>query len=265
MSSAWNWLFLKWHHIFMCVGSKRKSLSETNPASTPNAMSETSLKLLIADSQPIFINGLQQAIDSNSIGLTFEIISVVHTASELLKAIEVVTPDLLLLDINLPDMDGLELLQTMKESSFSARILVMSIYEEPKVLKTLFRCGVDGYVLKRCQPEELVQAIQTVMIGETYVAQGLSLTNVSGLNSRMIKDGRLCDSFEQKFAKRYQLTHRELEVLKLIGQAKSNKEIGGDLYISDQTVSVHRKNIMRKTGVNNTANLIRLVYEYNLV
>lgn len=228
-------------------------------------MSEMPLRILIADAQPIFIKGLLQIFEAHQNSLPTQIVGTANSASELFRLMPERKPEIVILDLNLPDLDGLDLLATWKEKQYECLSMVMSIYEDPKVIKSVFRYGVDGYMLKRCQPHEIVTAIKNLMMGERYLGVGLSLTNGSGLHSRMIKDGKICHSFEQKFVMKYKLTHREMEILKLIGMAKTNKEIGQELFISDQTVSVHRKNIMRKLNVSSTAALIRMVYEYSLV
>ncbi len=228
-------------------------------------MSEIPLRILIADAQPIFVKGLLQIFEAHQKSLPTQIVGTAYSANELFKLMPERKPEIVVLDLNLPDLDGLDLLAAWKEKHYECLSLVLSIYEDSKVIKSVFRYGVDGYMLKRCQTHEIILAIRSLMMGERYLGVGLSLTNGSGLHSRMIKDGKICQSFEQKFIMKYKLTHREMEILKLIGMAKTNKEIGRELYISDQTVSVHRKNIMRKLNVSSTASLIRMVYEYSLV
>lgn len=228
-------------------------------------MSEIPLRILIADAQPIFVKGLLQIFEAYQKTLPTQIVGTAHTASELFRLMPERKPEIVVMDLNFPDLDGLDLLSAWNEKKYESLSLVVSIYDDAKVIKSVFRFGVDGYMLKRCQPNEIITAIKNLMMGERYLGVGLSLTNGSGLHSRMIKDGKICQSFEQKFIQKYNLTHREMEVLKLIGQAKTNREIGQELFISEQTVSVHRKNIMRKLNVSSTASLIRMVYEYSLV
>ena len=112
--------------------------------------------------------------------------------------------------------------------------------------------------------DELWKAIGEVMEGRTFLGKGVRLNTTLEEIKRKIEDQSRFPS-EDKFIKKYNLTKRELEILKLITHALSNKEIGKVLYISDQTVSVHRKNIMRKLGVSNTAGLIKLAYDNSLV
>jgi len=226
-------------------------------------MNHTELKLVLTDDHHIFIEGLKVVL-GRSEKIKFNIIAEAFTGNSLLKMIGGLQPDLLLLDLSLPDMDGIEVLSHLKSAGVDFRILVLSMYDEPKVIRAAFKAGADGYVLKNSPATELYHAIEKVMEGDTYLSVGLSLTNQSGMNSRFMQNGKLAPSYDDRIVKKFNLTKRELEVLKLVGQALTNKEIAGELYISDQTVSVHRKNIMRKMGATSSAGLIKIAYENNL-
>lgn len=226
-------------------------------------MNTPELKLVVTDGQYIFIEGLRVVL-AKSEKRKFSLIAEAHTGNGLLKMIGDLQPDLLLLDLSLPDMDGIEVLSHLKSRGLSFRVLVLSMYDEPKVIRAAFKAGADGYVLKNSPVTELFHAIDKVMEGDTYLSAGLTLTNQSGMNSRFMQNGKLSPSYDDRIVKKFNLTKRELEVLKLVGQAKTNKEIAGELYISDQTVSVHRKNIMRKMGASSSAGLIKIAYENNL-
>lgn len=226
-------------------------------------MNTPELKLVVTDGQYIFIEGLKVVLGKNE-KRKFHLIAEAHTGNGLLKIIGDLQPDLLLLDLSLPDMDGIEVLSHLKSRGVGFRILVLSMYDEPKVIRAAFKAGADGYMLKSSPASELFHAIDKVLEGDTYLSVGLSLTNQSGMNSRFLQNGKLSPSYDDRIVKKFNLTKRELEVLKLVGQAKTNKEIAGELYISDQTVSVHRKNIMRKMGASSSAGLIKIAYENNL-
>lgn len=226
-------------------------------------MNHTELKVIITDDHQIFIEGLKVVL-SKSEKTKFNILTETNTGNALLKVIGNLEPDILLLDLSLPDLDGIEVISHLKTAGCDFRILVMSMYDEPKVIRAAFKAGADGYVLKNSPASELFHAIDKVMEGDTYLSVGLSLTNQTGMNSRFTQNGKLSPSYDDRIVKKFNLTKRELEVLKLVGQALTNKEIAGELYISDQTVSVHRKNIMRKMGATSSAGLIKIAYENNL-
>jgi DNA-binding NarL/FixJ family response regulator len=151
------------------------------------------------------------------------------------------------------------MVSTLKKLYPDMRLLVLTSYDDARLVKATFKAGADGYMLKSSGKEELYRAIDDIMHGQTYVGRGVVLADQRpGASS----SGAL---LENRFARRFGLTRREMEIMQYIGQAMNNKDIAGKLFISDQTVSVHRKNIMRKLGVNNTASLIKIAFENNLV
>ena len=159
----------------------------------------------------------------------------------------------------LSEGEGLKHLPAIKKSHPGLRVLVFTLSDDSRLIKATFRSGADGVLLKSVSREELMLAIEDVMNGKTFVGKGITLTDrpaANGINGPLP---------ENRFARKYGLTRREMEVMRYIGQVMSNKDIAEKLYISDQTVSVHRKNIMRKLGVNNTASLIKIAFENNLV
>jgi DNA-binding NarL/FixJ family response regulator len=218
-----------------------------------------SYNVLLADGYPIFLEGLQTVLRRPGNRVTCEVKGVARTAAHLPDLMRQVPTDLLLYDVSLPEADGLKMIPSLKKSFAQTRILVLSNFDDPRLVKAAFKAGADGYMLKSGSQDELFRAIEQVLSGHVFIGSGLSAVERS--NSTIAPGA----SFETRFARQYSLTRREIEILPYIGQAMSNKEISEKLYISDQTVSVHRKNIMRKLGVNNTATLIRIAYENNLV
>ena len=222
------------------------------------------IRILIADDHQIFIEGLKTVLCREE-KIQCEVVGEASTGNGLLKLMKNTSADILLLDMNLPDMDGLEVLSNIKEQEIDIKVITLSMYDESKVVKAAFKAGAEAYVLKSSNVRDLFDAISAVMKGETFMSLGLTLNNGTGSNARAMQEGKLSISYDDRFVKKFNLSKRELEVLKLVAQAMSNKEIARDLYISDQTVSVHRKNIMRKLGVSSTASLIKLAYENNLI
>lgn len=229
-----------------------------------HTITDRPIRIVLVDNHQIFIEGLKVVLGKCE-DFEFELIAEINTGNALVKFLETEQADLVLLDMNLADMDGLEVLNTLKIRGFDAKVITMSMYDEPKIVKSAFKAGTYGYLLKSTGILEFYKAIETVMRSETYMSVGLSLTNNTGMHSQFMHDGKLSSSFEDRFIKKFKLTKREIEVLKLVGEAMSNKEIARELYISDQTVSVHRKNIMKKLDVNSTASLIKFSFEHNLL
>ncbi|HKK77138.1 MAG TPA: response regulator transcription factor [Saprospiraceae bacterium] len=216
------------------------------------------IKTIIADDQPIFLEGVQKILSQNR-NLSISVAGVYKSGKALLKALQQEPIDLIIMDLNLKDMDGLEVVKQIREQGDHPLIQVLSRYGNSRMVKSTLQAGANAYILKTGAPDELLNSIAQILRGDAYVGKGVDVENEKGLQNNGVK------SFEEKFVKKYYLTKREIQVLHLITQAKSNKQIAKELFISDQTVSVHRKNIMRKVGVSNTAGLIRRAYEYCLV
>lgn len=221
------------------------------------------IKAILADDQRIFIEGLKTVFQQR-MSPRIEVTGVAFDGEQLLELIRRQPADLLILDLNLPKHDGLEILDMLCRSGKGIRKLVLSRYDEPKIVKSAFKAGVDGYILKDRTVEELFAAIRDIMAGHTFVGDGVSF-HESRPRRRNGRPNGLVPSFQDTFVRKYHLTKREMEILRLITDALSNKEIAKTLFISDQTVSVHRKNIMRKLGVSNTAALIKTAFENSLV
>lgn len=220
-----------------------------------------SLRIFLADDHQIFIEGMK-AVLSRTENHQCNIVGQATSGKDLLQGLRKTETDLLFLDMNLPDMDGLEVLAKIRDYDQELRVIVITMYDESKIVKSAFQAGVDGYILKGSDVNEIERAIEKVMEGETFMGKGVVLTNGQGSNNLTNGVGM---TYEDRFVKRYNLTKREIEVLRLISQALSNKEIAKELYISDQTVSVHRKNIMRKLAVSSTAGLIKVVYDSSIL
>ena len=216
------------------------------------------LTVVVADDHPIFVEGLRLVLAACA-EFAIEVLATAHTGQETLGVLSNHRPELLLLDLNLPDSDGLDILPKVKADRPDLKILVITAYDDPKLVKAAFKAGIDGYLLKSSGREEFLKALGEVMKGDTYLGKGVTPTERKPSESGNAKD------FGDRFAKKHSLTKREVEILKYISQALNNKDIGEQLYISDQTVSVHRKNIMRKLGVSTSASLIRIAYENHLI
>jgi len=201
------------------------------------------VKIVIADDHQLFVAGLK-SLFTDTEDMTFKIVGIANDGDEALALLRKTQPDVLILDLNMPERDGLD--------------------DDAKIVKTAFKAGVDGYSLKTSGKDELMEAIRVILSGKTFFGKGVRLNDpfemVNGKRQKKEKD-----PFEDRFIKKYNLTKREIEILRLITLALSNKEIAKELFISDQTVSVHRKNIMRKLGVSNTAGLIKVAYDNKLI
>lgn len=224
------------------------------------------IRTVIADDHQLFTEGLKNILRKSS-RFDFDIIGEAGDGNALIPILHRSFPDLLLLDLNMPESDGFDVLMKIREEYSDLKILALTMYDEAKLVKTAFKAGVDGYILKQTGPAELMEAIDVVLQGKTYVGEGVDIIGNQYVSPSAMNGNRKAkrSKFEDKFIQKYNLTKRELEILRLITQALSNKEIAKELYISDQTVSVHRKNIMRKLGVSNIAGLIKIAYDNSLI
>jgi DNA-binding NarL/FixJ family response regulator len=221
------------------------------------------IRTVIADDHQLFTEGLKNILRRTD-KFEFQILGEAENGRDLLPILKRTYPDLLLLDLNMPEADGLDVLDSIRENYSDMKILALTMYDEAKLVKSAFKAGVDGYILKNSDPYELLNAIEEVLKGKTYIGVGVQLVGARANGTTYMADKER-SKFEDKFIQKYNLTKREIEILKLISQAFSNKEIAQELFISDQTVSVHRKNIMRKLNVSNIAGLIKIAYDNSIV
>lgn len=230
------------------------------------------IKLVIADDHRLFIEGLKNLLLSNS-ELDLDIIGETGDGSEVSAMVRRLRPDVLILDLNMPGKDGLDVLAEVKQNKINAgmRIIALTMYDDTKLVKSAFKDGIDGYILKTSAATDLIDAIRTVLTGETFFGEGVYVhrPNIPSASSNRFGGSNGSAStnktYEDRFNKKHNLTKRELEILRLISKAKNNKEIAKTLFISDQTVSVHRRNLMRKLNVSSTAGLIKIAYDNSLV
>ncbi len=216
-----------------------------------------SLNVLLADIHPIFVEGLQAVLSSPHGKFRYHVNGVARTGKQVTDLLREMPTDLILMDLNLPDTAGVDILPSLKKNFGNTRVVVMTMQDDPRLVKAALRAGADGYLLKSGATEELFQAIEQVWEGRTFTGSGVLLLEQHQAAKNSHPD--------KTFARKHGLTRREIEIMRYIGQALNNKDIASHLFISDQTVSVHRKNIMRKLRVNNTATLIKIAFENHLV
>ena len=211
--------------------------------------------MVIVDDHVIFTEGLS-ALLNEAPGLDVKVVHISHDGKDVRRIVEKRKIHLVFLDLNLGEINGLDLIQPLKDASPDTRIMVISGYDDQKFVKQAFINGTDGYMLKGSSLSELIEGIETVMQDNTFMGRGVQVTARSHeIKRRERKKGQ--KRYMDSFALKNHLTKREHEILYLITEAFSNKEIAEKLFISDQTVSVHRKNIMRKLGVSNTVSLVK--------
>ena len=199
------------------------------------------VKIMIVDDHPMVIEGLRSLLADQAD------ISIAHTCTqgeEALRLLRVRKPDVVLLDINLPDINGTDLCKQIRNAFPAVRILGMSTYSEPSLIHQMIQNGAKGYLLKNASAEELIRAIFQVHQGNVYFSPEVQ---------RILAEFSVND--------KPQLTRREKEVLALIAEGITTQQISQKLFVSPLTIETHRRNLMQKFGVNNAAALIRAALE----
>lgn len=211
----------------------------------------TPIRVALCDDHRIVTDGLQQLL-SGVVGI--ECVGVSTNGIEALYLIEHIATDVLLTDLDMPEMSGLLLTQRVKAKHPRVRILVLSMHDEPAMVKQVMDAGADGYLIKSAGREEVLLAIREVHAGrkhygsgvmESFMKQGVKASEGSAL----LKD----------------LSEREVEVLAALAEGLGNKEIGEKLFISPRTVDTHRTNLMKKLDTHNVAGLVRIAIKAGLV
>jgi DNA-binding NarL/FixJ family response regulator len=205
------------------------------------------IKVLIVDDHNLVIEGILSLLKSDQ---EIEIIGSVLDGKTCIEFLEKFATDVLLLDINLPDINGLDLCKQLKNKKHNLKIIALSTYNQSTFINKMLANGADGYLLKNVGKAELSVAIKKVYAGETVLSEEVS---------KIIKISKT------KLEAIPILTKRETEVLKLISEGWTNQQIGEKLFISIDTVDSHRKNLHTKLSVNNTALLVRFALENGMI
>lgn len=203
------------------------------------------IKIAIADDHKLFREGLRFLVD-NMEGV--EVIIEAANGKELLASPLLAEADILLLDLDMPEMDGLEALKQLRPTRPDLGIIILTMHSDTKMIAYLMELGANSYLLKDTSPDEFHKAIFSVKKEGFYFSQMVSQAMLNGLKGNSRKKPGLNNQEE--------LTSREVEVLELICQEFTAKEIAEKLFISHRTVEGHRKNLIEKLGVKNTAGLI---------
>lgn len=209
------------------------------------------VEVIIADDHSMVREGLKQLLELDG---DIVVIGEASDGVECLDLLEKKLPQALLLDINMPNMNGLEVLEKIKEKKLDTKVIILTVHNEVEYLLKAVEIGIDGYMLKDSNSDELKKAIYSVIEGESYIQPNL----IPILNSKMIER----DVEKEKLAL---LTKRELEVLKLMAVGSYNKEIGEKLNISERTVKNHISSIFKKIDVSDRTQAAIFAIRNNLI
>jgi DNA-binding NarL/FixJ family response regulator len=216
-------------------------------------MSDGICKIVLADDHALLRQGIRKIIE-NEEGL--EVIGEVGDGLELISFLNRQRTNLVLLDISMPNVRGIEVINEIRRAQPGVKVLMLTMHNNREYLYAAISAGADGYLLKENSDEELITAIKQVMEGETYISSALSADFSEDLVQFYRKNKKL--PFEH-------LTNREREILKMVAEGKTSREIADLLYISLRTVEHHRANIMRKMKFASVADLIKYALDKGYV
>ena len=205
------------------------------------------IRIILVDDHQIVLDGLRSLLDQDP---SFDVLGAYSDPDKALAYIKLQAPDILLTDYSMPSMSGLELIKKVKTINPTIKVVLLSMHDEPTVVKEAMKQGINGFLLKNIQQVELKEAIRKIYTGLIYISAEIT-TQLLHQHGQPEGESRL--------------TERELEILKLITKEYSNKQIAEALFISERTVETHRKNIFRKTATTSLVGLIKYAYANNLV
>ncbi len=202
--------------------------------------------IILADDHVLMRHGLRRILEERD---TLEIAGEVGDGLELLSLLNKVNPDLIILDLSMPNLRGIEAIPEIRHIRPNTKVLMLTMHKEEEYLYQAISAGANGYLLKDDAEKELFSAIEYIQSGKIYISPGLA--DQSMQNWARLRRG------EDDFRSTEELTVRQREILKLIAEGKSNKEIGDLLFISVRTVERHRANMMSKLNIRKTAELVQ--------
>ena len=210
-------------------------------------------KVVIAEDHTILREGLRALLSSSA---DFEIVGEAEDGRSAIQCVEKVKPDLVLMDLSMPRMNGMEALREIKKLRPETKVLALTVHKAEEYVLAALAAGADGYVLKDATHTELVMAIKSVLMGKRYLSPGISEKVIEGYleGRRTLKSRSPWDT----------LTQREREILKLVAEGYKNKDIADYLCISVKTVETHRANLMRKLDLHNVSSLTAFAMEKGL-
>lgn len=210
------------------------------------------IRVLIADDHAMVRQGIKQILELEE---DLTVIGQASNGQEAIKLARTQLPDVILMDINMPVINGLQAIKELKEDIYPFRIIILTIHQDKEYLLKTIQMGAEGYVLKDAEPEVLIEAIRNVYRGEPFIQPNLTRQLVMELNRAAINDKAKNDE---------NLTSRETEVLDLIAEGMLNKEIAKKLYISEKTVKNHVSNIFKKLNVSDRTQAAIYAFKHNM-
>jgi len=211
-------------------------------------------KIVIAEDHTILREGLRMLLSANP---DIEVVGEARDGLEAIRSVDSLKPDLILMDLSMPRMNGVGAIQEIKKQSPSTKILVLTVHKTEEHILTALKTGADGYILKDATHSELMLAIDNIFSGKSYLSPGISEKVIKGYleGRKSVKSSTSWDT----------LTQREREILKMIAEGYRNKDIADYLCISAKTVEKHRANLMKKLDLHSASSLTAFAMEKGLI
>jgi DNA-binding NarL/FixJ family response regulator len=203
------------------------------------------MRVLIADDHPLILAGIKRALEEAD---GFDVVAEASSGSQVLPLVSQTDPDLALLDLRMPEMDGLQCLDRIRKQHPKVKVVILSVSTDPEVVQTVLNHGAAAYVVKSVNPIDLSSALRQALEGTVFSAIGLPEKTA-----------------QQDAVKAAGLTERETTILKALARGLSNEAIGKELWVAEQTVKFHLTNIYRKLDVSNRTEAARYAYEHGLI
>ena len=214
------------------------------------------IRIHLADDHQILIDGIRTLLHTIP---AFEVVGFSLNGNAIFNEVINNKSDILILDLNMPEKDGIEVIKEFSKKGFPCKVIILSSHDDLRIIKEVMKLGASGYMTKKCAGEDIVEAVHSVSRGEEYFCKSVRekiFNTITKDNPKLIKQEANSNSI---------LTDRELEIIKLISLEYSGKEISDHLFISTNTVETHRKNIMKKLDAKNSISLVKYALRNNLV
>ncbi len=214
------------------------------------------IQILIADDHKMFVEGVSSSLRKQP---QINIRGQARNGEEVLELLKTLPCDVVILDINMPKMNGMETCSHIRQLYPHIKVLALSMHTEQEYIRKMMEAGADGYAVKNIDPEELVRAIERIYAGEQYFSSEVALAMI---NPPEVRD------HERQFPKAPHieiLSKREVQIVQLIGKEMTSGQIAAQLFISESTVETHRRNIIQKLGVRSSVGIIKYAMQHGLV
>lgn len=204
----------------------------------------SNIKIVLADDHTIVLDGLKLILSANE---NFEVVGEAENGKEVLAILEKEKVDIVILDINMPEMDGITCARHIKSEHKNVKVIVLTMYAQKSFIEEIVKIGIDGCLLKNNTGKELEEAILRVHTGRSYYDQIQSFTS------------------EKEEIQAYKLSVREIEIIRCLSEGKTSPEMADKLFISEHTVKTHRKNILRKLNIHSTPELVQYAINNGII